>query len=204
MSLFKPAWQKDNFEKAKKAVDKLTDDRQLLEVVLHGNSCVQRYALGKITDHCVLEEVESLVTKTSYLHMQACSQLGHQWRGCECTRCSKTRDEQHQWDKCICTVCRKKSDDRQKHQWEVLNDSPYGESRMGSYKATRRSPFEIKCAHCGKRERITSGEICLHCLTPATMIPEKMQEDDGEAHSISKRRITCSNCGHTFSYEINE
>ncbi len=31
--------------------------------------------------------------------------FGHQWNGCKCEKCGKTRDENHSWDGCKCTVC---------------------------------------------------------------------------------------------------
>lgn len=31
--------------------------------------------------------------------------LGHEWRGCMCARCGKTRDEGHSWDACKCVKC---------------------------------------------------------------------------------------------------
>ena len=31
--------------------------------------------------------------------------FGHQWNGCKCEKCGKTRDENHNWDGCKCTVC---------------------------------------------------------------------------------------------------
>lgn len=30
---------------------------------------------------------------------------GHRWNGCMCITCGTTRDEGHKWDGCICTVC---------------------------------------------------------------------------------------------------
>ena len=31
--------------------------------------------------------------------------FGHQWNGCKCEKCGKTRDVNHPWDGCKCTVC---------------------------------------------------------------------------------------------------
>lgn len=41
----------------------------------------------------------------------------HDWKGCKCRRCGKTRDEEHDWDRCICRRCGETRDDG--HQWVV-------------------------------------------------------------------------------------
>jgi hypothetical protein len=38
--------------------------------------------------------------------------LGHQWNGCKCDRCGKTRDEQHDWDGAHCKICSKPNPNR--------------------------------------------------------------------------------------------
>ena len=40
---------------------------------------------------------------------------GHDWDGCECKRCRKTREEGHDWNGCICRRCLKKR--KEGHDW---------------------------------------------------------------------------------------
>ncbi len=48
----------------------------------------------------------------------------HNWGGCKCTRCGKSRDEEHKWNGCKCTTCGKTN-----HDWSENCE---------------------KCARCGK------------------------------------------------------
>lgn len=45
--------------------------------------------------------------------------FGHEWNGCICSRCGKTRDENHDWDGCVCRRCGKKKDENDLcHDWD--------------------------------------------------------------------------------------
>ena len=44
-----------------------------------------------------------------------CLFSSHDWDGCKCRRCGKTRDEQHDWDRCKCKRCGEINPDM--HEW---------------------------------------------------------------------------------------
>lgn len=41
----------------------------------------------------------------------------HDWKGCKCLACGKTRDEGHDWKGCRCLACRKTRDEG--HDWDA-------------------------------------------------------------------------------------
>ena len=50
----------------------------------------------------------------------------HQYSGCKCTVCNKTRDEEHSWNGCKCTVCNRTRDE---HDWNGCTCRNCGEIR---------------------------------------------------------------------------
>lgn len=45
-----------------------------------------------------------------------CNLSFHNWKGCTCLKCGKTRNKDHHWDACICDVCGKMRD--KNHIWK--------------------------------------------------------------------------------------
>lgn len=52
---------------------------------------------------------------------------GHEWNGCKCVICGKTRNEGHEWDHCICKTCGKPSG--QPHVWNGCKCTVCGAER---------------------------------------------------------------------------
>jgi uncharacterized protein YcgL (UPF0745 family) len=68
MGLFKPAWLSENREKAMKAVEKLTEQSQLAEVVKNAlHTDVRRAAVQRLTDQTVLAYAIKTLTSTDFL-----------------------------------------------------------------------------------------------------------------------------------------
>lgn len=103
-----------------------------------------------------------------------CFLFFHDWDGCTCRRCGKTRDKEHQWDGCVCTRCGKTRhiehvpDERcicvrcglREHDWEyscvcarcgVTRDKHHDWDAEGRY-----------CRHCGAEQVVESG-LCSYC-----------------------------------------
>lgn len=51
----------------------------------------------------------------------------HEWKGCKCAICGKTRNEGHEWDHCICKTCGKPSG--QPHVWDGCKCAVCGTER---------------------------------------------------------------------------
>ncbi|MGB8261648.1 MAG: HEAT repeat domain-containing protein [Terracidiphilus sp.] len=73
-----------------------------------------------------------------------CSLGIHDWRGCACSACGKTRDEEHDWSKsCLkCAACGKEGD----HDWKA-NCEACG--RCGATRAGAHQWKGCKCGACG-------------------------------------------------------
>jgi hypothetical protein len=77
LDLFKPAWQHSDWKKRRKAVEKITDQSILKEVVLKDKeSFVRRAAVWKITDQAFLREV-ALKDKNEVVRYAAVSRIKH-------------------------------------------------------------------------------------------------------------------------------
>lgn len=65
-----------------------------------------------MVDNATHEKLEQYATKSDESEIQECactkSKSGHQWDGCKCSACGKTRDECHDWsgvDYNYCHIC---------------------------------------------------------------------------------------------------
>jgi hypothetical protein len=83
----------------------------------------------------------------------------HRWRGCQCSRCSETRNEEHDWNGCKCSGCGLTRNEG--HNWNGCKCSDCGLTRDEKHKWTG-----CKCPDCGQRRRNLhnwSGCKCSDC-----------------------------------------
>jgi len=100
----------------------------------------------------------------------------HDWGGCKCTRCAKTRDIEHAWSKnCeswTCIICGKKQPGS--HSWNGCKCAACGITREESH------AWEgCKCAICGKVRDMNHDwsnrhEKCVKCGAPRPNCYEKI------------------------------
>jgi len=108
----------------------------------------------------------------------------HNWTGCKCTACGKTRNEGHDWskncEKCaICGMTRSTRDEA--HSWDGCKCNKCQQVRDEEHDWTKNCEM---CARCGKtRLNAHSWDGC------------KCKKCGGE-HYIDK--CTCMRCGKTF------
>jgi len=84
--------------------------------------------------------------------------FGHEWDGCKCKRCGKTRDEQHDWDFCEgkCKKCGKSC--AIEHDWDGCKCKKCYE--------TRHDWDGCKCTKCGEirdEQHDWHGNVCVKC-----------------------------------------
>lgn len=86
----------------------------------------------------------------------------HEWKGCKCTNCGKTRDEGHDWatDCENCARCGKSRADS--HQWSTDCEKC---AKCGKTRAGAHSWSGCKCSKCGKTrdEGHDWGQDCEKC-----------------------------------------
>jgi ankyrin repeat protein len=86
--------------------------------------------------------------------------FGHNWKGCKCTRCGKTRDMDHDWSKDCehCSMCNKTRTD--KHDWskDCVVCAVCGKTRTN-----RHVVKGCTCQICGKEFHKWDGCICIKC-----------------------------------------
>jgi hypothetical protein len=76
MSIFKPAWQSSNAEKAKRAVEKMTDQTALMTIVnADVGDGIREYALRRITDERFIAHI-ALHDRSSALRISALGKVG--------------------------------------------------------------------------------------------------------------------------------
>jgi hypothetical protein len=97
--------------------------------------------------------------------------IGHQWNGCQCSKCYKTRDEGHNWRKDCqrCSVCHKTRDIE--HRWNGCRCSNCRETRDQDHDWS--SDCE-KCSRCAmvRREHhdwTKDSERCAICGRKRTL-----------------------------------
>jgi len=72
----------------------------------------------------------------------------HNWLGCKCSQCGKTRDHGHNWQACKCSQCYKTRD--QGHDWskDCERCANCYKSRTGSHDWSKDCE---KCTRCGTK-----------------------------------------------------
>jgi hypothetical protein len=70
-----------------------------------------------------------------------CSQSIHEWKGCTCTKCGSTRNEDHTWYGCKCIQCGEIRD--MSHDWGGCKCKRCGTTRDMEHKWNR-----CKCSVC--------------------------------------------------------
>ena len=73
----------------------------------------------------------------------------HNWNGCKCLDCGKTRDEQHNWNGCKCSKCTQVRDEQHDFSKDCEKCSKCGKTRKNQHKWDGR-----KCTICGKLDKI--------------------------------------------------
>ena len=110
----------------------------------------------------------------------------HQWHGCKCSQCEKTRDEGHDWGK-DCDKCSKCGATRQNaHKWNGCRCSSCGRTRDEGHDWDANCE---KCARCGATRKDAhqwTGCRCTVC---------RVVRDEG--HDWSKDCEKCPICGKT-------
>ena len=59
---------------------------------------------------------------------KVCGKTRHDWNGCVCRKCSAKRDELHEWDGCKCKKCGKSRKEGQ-HEWDGCRCKKCGQTR---------------------------------------------------------------------------
>jgi hypothetical protein len=131
------------------AIRRITDQALLTDIAKNNSdSSVRSAATELLTDKSVLEEIaknddscnvkRAAEIKLMSLGGQICREQGqHDWDGCVCKRCGKTRDTGHDWDGCKCRSCGKTRDTG--HDW---SDCEWG------VRCKRCGKLNYRCPHC--------------------------------------------------------
>ena len=92
------------------AADKL-DDKSLAQTIYTDiaknaeNKHMAKAALKKLTDQTLLADV-AINGKGHDVRHKACEKIGHDWKGCKCSRCGKSSPaEYHIWEDYTCPNC---------------------------------------------------------------------------------------------------
>jgi hypothetical protein len=122
--------------------------------------------------------------------------LGHQWTGCKCDRCHKTRDSHHDWDHCRCRLC------------GLFRDHEHDLEASGCRLRCRRCHLErgwkhdwqgCLCTTCGaERHEWRAGvcEVCNErCHHPADRVQPTLSEIFGRPAYDPPYREVCFRCG---------
>jgi len=100
-----------------------------IRYLIKSNKCFTRKSAGLIL--------------LSYVYNGNAGHLEHDWDGCKCKRCDKTRDEQHDWDGCKCKRCDKIRDEQ--HNWDGCKCK-----RCGKVRDEQHDWDGCKCKRCYK------------------------------------------------------
>lgn len=79
-----------------------------------------------------------------------CIKGQHDWKGCKCSCCGTTRDEEHDWNGCVCTICGKKRDEG--HIWNGCICTVCGKIRSEGHVWAC-----CYCEVCGKARTVEDG-----------------------------------------------
>jgi len=91
----------------------------------------------------------------------------HNWDGCKCTKCGKTKDENHEWDKKDCSVCKKCGKiKKENHNWDRCKCLNCGTVRDTEHIWEKDNTSTCsKCKRCGKTrtKHHWDGDKCIYC-----------------------------------------
>jgi hypothetical protein len=80
----------------------------------------------------------------------------HRWQGCQCSKCSKTRDQDHDWQGCTCKVCAATRDEG--HDWDGCT------CRIcGDYRDEDHAYENCTCRVCGLQQHDFGPVSCTTC-----------------------------------------
>jgi len=145
--------------------------RRKMEQILNG-LCLPEYRGGTILGVYVCKESSLCDIGRHDWHGCKCKRCGktrdesHEWDGCKCKCCGKTRDESHYWDGCTCKRCGVTRDEQ--HNWinADITESVYVGDEGGGYTEDwiLRTPkyesvvvgSERRCSRCGARPKETT------------------------------------------------
>ena len=84
----------------------------------------------------------------------------HAWKGCQCERCRRQRDEGHDWDLCLCKRCnQRKQVTDESHSWDGCTCR-----RCGTVKDQGHIWKDCWCIHCRKPNHLWERScLCLRC-----------------------------------------
>jgi hypothetical protein len=108
----------------------------------------------------------------------------HEWSGCKCSTCGKTRDDDHDWSK-DCDKCAKCGRERAGvHSWSGCKCSTCGKTSDESHDWSKNCD---KCAKCGKERANAHSWSGCQCSTCG-----RTRDED---HDLSKDCDKCAKCG---------
>ena len=103
----------------------------------------------------------------------------HDWDGCKCKQCGRTKNEEHDWDGCKCKRCGTeqhewrpygdscvciKCDKKDKHTWVEVGKSGYNTDKCtsrfgGDYDFEYVTQTDYRCVNCGETESRETGRF---------------------------------------------
>jgi hypothetical protein len=110
----------------------------------------------------------------------------HEWKGCRCSRCGKTRNEGHDWSK-DCERCAKCSTTRSdSHAWAGCKCSNCGKTRDEGHDWSKDCERCASCSTTRSGSHAWAGCKCSSC-----------GKSRDESHDWTKDCEKCSRCGKT-------
>ena len=93
----------------------------------------------------------------------------HEWRGCTCSRCGSSRDEEHDWNGCKCRKCN--ASRNATHTWDGCRCPKCGATRdmmheWQGFKCTRCGTIKKDCGHTEAQHQCSQCGMlwCESCL----------------------------------------
>ena len=140
------------------------------------------YAFRVTVNKCSAEESE----KGNRMNLKCAIGL-HDWKGCKCANCGKTRDEAHDWSGCKCSICGKTRDEG--HDWAADCEIC---CRCGTHRSNAHNWAADceRCSRCGS-QRGSAHDWHRDCETCAACGKQRTG-----AHDWSRDCHVCCKCGH--------
>ena len=175
-------------------------------------------AVKKLSDIELLNNIARNSKVCPSLRDVACEKIQHDWDGCKCNICGKTRDEQHDWYGCKCKHCSKVGN----HDWDGCKCKRCGKTRDEQHdwdgceckrcsKVGNHDWDGCKCKRCGKTRNEQHDWDGCKCKRCGEFRDEQHDWDGCKCKRCRKTRdeqhdwdgCKCKRCGEIDHYWVN-